>query len=99
MENRMKSRVLAVQDRRYKLLLDFENEREELFDLDTDHRELRALPTDAEASARARLLRWASQHLQRSTPALNLELKLRARLREIGLEWKNFKMNPSVLTD
>jgi hypothetical protein len=97
MENRMKSRVLAVQDRRYKLMLDFEHKQEELFDLESDPRELHALPAEAEAAVRARLLGWALQHLNRPGRGFKTELAIRARLREVGLEWKNSKMDPKIL--
>jgi arylsulfatase A-like enzyme len=97
MENRMKSRVLAVQDRRYKLMLDFEHKQEELFDLESDPRELHALPPEAEAAVRARLLGWALQHLNRPGRGFKTELAIRARLREVGLEWKNSKMDSKIL--
>ena len=96
-ENRMKGRVLAVQDRRYKLVLDFERQREELFDLESDPRELHALTPEAEASARTRLLGWALQHLKRPARGFKRELAIRARLREVGLEWKHSKMDPKIL--
>ncbi len=97
MENRMKGRVLAVQDRRYKLALDFERKQEELFDLKSDPRELNPLPPEAEASARARLLGWALQHLNRPVRGFKRELAIRARLREVGLEWKHSKMGLKIL--
>ncbi len=97
MKNRMKGRVLAVQDRRYKLILDFERKQEELFDLERDPRELHALPAESEASVRARLLGWALQHLNRPGRGLKKELVIRARLREVGLEWKHSKMDPKIL--
>jgi len=90
---RMHGRVLAVQDRRYKLVLDFERQQEELFDLESDPRELHALPVGAEASARGRLLGWALQHVNRRERGFKRELAIRARLREVGLEWKHSTMN------
>ncbi len=97
MENRMKGRVLSVQDRRYKLVLDFERQQEELFDLESDPRELHALPVGAEASARGRLLGWALQHVNRRERGFKRELAIRARLREVGLEWKHSKMDSKIL--
>jgi len=89
--------VLAVQDRRYKLALDFGSKQEELFDLESDPRELHALPLTVAPSVRARLLGWGLQHLNRSRRVSKRELAIRARLREIGLEWKNSKMDPKIL--
>ena len=93
----MNGRVLAVQDRRYKLVLDYESKQEELFDLESDPRELHAIPPQSGVSARARLLGWALQHLNRPGRGFKKELAIRARLREIGLEWKNSEMNPKIL--
>ena len=78
-------------------MLDFERQHEELFDLESDPRELHALPSKAETSVRARLLGWALQHLNRPGRGFKTELAIRARLREIGLEWKHSKMDPKIL--
>jgi len=94
---RMGGRVLVVQDRRHKLVLDFDRKQEELFDLESDPRELRALAPEAEKPARARLLRWALQHLDRPARGFNRELALRARVREVGLEWNNSEMHSKTL--
>jgi len=94
---RMGARVLVAQDRRHKLVLDFDREQEELFDLESDPREVRALRPEEEKLARARLLRWALQHLHRPTRGFNRELALRARVREVGLEWKNSEMYSKTL--
>jgi arylsulfatase A-like enzyme len=91
--NRLHGRVLAVQDRRFKLVLDFDREGEEFFDLESDPGELRALPETAARADRARLLRAALQHLARGERGANRERAIRARLREIGLEWKYSKMD------
>jgi arylsulfatase A-like enzyme len=94
---RIHGRVLAVQDRRYKMVLDFDNNSEELFDLGSDPRELRALSAEADKASRAPLLRVASQHLTRGAREVNRERALRARVREIGLEWKHSKMDSKTL--
>ncbi len=94
---RVHGRVLAVQDRRYKLVLDFDRNLEELFDLENDPRELRPAPAGADKANRARLLRIALEHLERRPSGGNRELALRARVREIGLEWKHSKMNSKTL--
>ncbi len=96
-EKRMGGRVLAVQDSRHKLVLDLERDQEELFDLQSDPGELRPLAQGAETPARARLLRAALQHLQRGVGEGKRELALRARAREIGLEWSHSKMHRETL--
>jgi len=93
----MGGRLLVVQDRRYKLVLDFDRKREELFDLENDPRELRALPPEAEKSARVSLLRKALRHLERHADGFNRELAIRARVHEVGLEWKNSDMYSKTL--
>jgi len=94
---RLHGSVLAVQDQRYKLVLDFDRKREELFDLDNDPWELGALAAEAEESVRARLLGIVLQQLENDSSRTNRELAIRARLREVGLEWKHSKMSPEPL--
>jgi arylsulfatase A-like enzyme len=94
---RLHGRVLVVQERKYKLVLDFDRKQEDLFDLESDPRELRALPAEAEKSARARLLRRALQHLEHSASGFNRELAMRARVHEVGLEWKHSRMLSKTL--
>lgn len=92
--NRLGSRVLAVREARYKLVLDFEPAGERLYDLEADPRELAPLPADSEKPVRRRLLQWARQHLERSRCERDPALLLRARLGELRLEWAK-PMNPS----
>jgi arylsulfatase A-like enzyme len=94
---RMTGRVLAVQDGRYKLVIDFDRNLEDLFDLKSDPQELRALPADINKAERARMLGIALRHLEEGTRHVNRESALRARLHEIGLEWKHPKMDSKTL--
>ena len=96
-DKRMFGRVLAVQDRRYKLVVDFDGKSEQLFDLENDPRELRPLAANTGKASRAGLLRLAAQHLARSAKGANRERALRARVREVGLEWKHSKMKSRTL--
>jgi arylsulfatase A-like enzyme len=83
---RVGARILAVQDQKHKLMVDFESNKEQMFDLESDPAELRPLPSEAEKRARGRLLRAALEHLDRSSRRSG-ELALRARVHEIRLEW------------
>ncbi|MFY9558893.1 MAG: sulfatase [Terriglobales bacterium] len=96
-KKRWGGRLLVVQDKRYKLVLDFDRREEQLFDLERDPQELQPLPRAAEKPARARLLRAALQHLEGSTRQPKAELAIRARVRQIGLEWKHSKMHSETL--
>jgi arylsulfatase A-like enzyme len=91
-EKRLGGRLLTVQNRRHKLILDFERRTEELFDLDADPGEQRVLPEDAEKTIRVRLLRTAWQHLERRGREPKAALALAARVRQIGLEWSHSEM-------
>jgi arylsulfatase A-like enzyme len=93
---RLHGRVLVVQERRYKLVLDFDRGTEDLFDLKHDPGELGALSREAEKATRARLLRMALRHLDRGS-AGHRELAMRAALHEIGLEWKHSRMSSESL--
>ena len=93
-ENRLQSRVLAVREARYKMLLDFSGATEQLFDLQTDPGEMRPLPPDAEKPVRRRLLERARKHIADSLDARDAGASLAARLRDLRLEWSS----PAVRT-
>jgi arylsulfatase A-like enzyme len=93
-ENRMASRVLAVREARFKLILHFDPVAEYLYDLDADPREQRPLPPTVEKAVRRRLLEAAREHLRRSAGERDRGARLRAHLRELRLEWTK-PMNPS----
>lgn len=82
-ENRLQSRVLAVREARYKMVLDFSARTEQLYDLAADPGELRPLPADAQKPVRRRLLDRASQHLADSVRSRDDEYRLAARLRDL----------------
>jgi arylsulfatase A-like enzyme len=86
-ENRMGSRVLAVREARFKLILHFHPVAEHLYDLDADPREQKPLPPTAEEAVRRRLLEAARGHLQRSVAERDPGARLQARLRDLRLEW------------
>ena len=86
-ENRLRSRLLAVREARYKMVIDFSASRERLYDLNADPRELSPLPDDAEKIVRRRMLDRARQHLSDSLSRRDSESRMAARLRDIRLEW------------
>ena len=88
-ENRLQSRVLAVREARYKMVLDFSGATEQLFDLETDPGEMRPLPPDAEKPVRRRLLERARKHLADSLRSRDAGYRLAARLRDLRLEWSS----------
>ncbi len=85
--NRLRPRLLAVREARYKLIFDFESKRERLYDLETDPHELRPLPDGTETVVRRRLLECARRHIERARNERNDDLSLRTRLSEMRLEW------------
>jgi arylsulfatase A-like enzyme len=88
-EKRLAGRILAVQDERYKLVLDLANGAEELYDLPNDAQERNCLPKGAETRVRGRMLRTALEHLETSRSQYKTASALRAVLREIALPWDN----------
>jgi len=62
-KDRQGTRVMAVREARYKLVLDFSNRSEQLFDLQNDPEELSPLPRGTEKTARSRLLERARKHI------------------------------------
>jgi arylsulfatase A-like enzyme len=86
-ENRLQARVLAVREKRYKLVFDFNSATEQFFDLEVDPSELRPLPPDAEKAVRKRLLDRARQHLSDSLRSRDGGYRMAAQLRDLRLEW------------
>jgi arylsulfatase A-like enzyme len=84
-EQRRGSRLLAIREAGYKLVLNFDTHAEFLFDLKADPGERVPLPDHAAKSERRRLLEAALAHLQKSTYPRTSDSYLRTRLREIAV--------------
>jgi arylsulfatase A-like enzyme len=87
MRNRLGPRILAVRDKRYKLMLYFDPPAEVLYDLAEDPHEKSPLPSTAEKQVRGRLLDRALAHLQSLSAGRDPETQLRSRIRDLQLEW------------
>lgn len=87
-KNRLGSRILAVRDKRYKLVCDFGMRQEYLFDLERDPKELHPIPRHAESAVRVRLLLEAKKHSVCSLKRRDQELRCRALVQELMLEWQ-----------
>jgi arylsulfatase A-like enzyme len=86
-ENRIGPRVLAVRESRYKLVLHFGPQAEDLYDLEADPAEQSPLSVSAEIPVRRRLLEVARQHLHNSSWQRDERMRLQARVRDVQLEW------------
>ncbi len=84
--DRMGSRLLAITDSRFKLVIDFKHSLVQLFDLKKDLGEMAPLGEDVQTSVRRRLLSIARDHLAKSAQR-DPKPRLQARLRELLLEW------------
>jgi arylsulfatase A-like enzyme len=82
-DDAIRPRVLAVRDSRFKLIIRFGEKVDYLYDLDSDPGEDFPLPLAALVGERARLLRVAHAHLQKSRQNRNADFVFGARLREI----------------
>jgi len=98
-EHRLGSRVLAVRDARFKLTLQFDPWNERFYDLESDPGERAPLPTSAQKAARRRLLEIAREHLRRSSERRDQRMVVRARLRDLQLEWARSFPNRPVNVD
>jgi arylsulfatase A-like enzyme len=87
-ENRLGPRVMSVRESRYKLILHFDPPGEALYDLEADSGEHAPLPIGSQKPVRRRLLEVARQHLRQSVSHRDPAARVRARLRELQLEWK-----------
>lgn len=86
-ENRTGPRILAVRESRYKLVVRFDPQAEDLYDLEADPAEQSPLSVNAEKPVRRRLLEVARQHLHNSGRQRDERMRLKARLRDVQLEW------------
>jgi arylsulfatase A-like enzyme len=82
-EDRMRSRLLSVRDQRYKLVINFTENVDYLYDLSDDPGERSPVPPSVMTQERARLFQVAHIHIQKMSQNQNAELRLRARLREL----------------
>jgi arylsulfatase A-like enzyme len=82
-DDRMRPRLMAVRDQSYKLVLNFGDKVDRLYDLKNDPGEHSPLPPGDLSAERARLLRVARKHLQRTRQNQTADLRLRSRLREL----------------
>jgi len=82
-DDRMRPRLMAVRDDSYKLVINFREKTERLYDLKNDPGERAALPPGDLPSEHARLLLVAREHLQKTRHKQNVDMRLRSRLREL----------------
>ncbi len=82
-DDRMRPRVLAIRDSRYKLVIGFKESTDSLYDLQNDPGEKSPLPIGTLIRERVQLLQVARTHLVKSRQDRNAEFALGARLREI----------------
>lgn len=82
-EDRLRPRLLAVRDRRYKLVIRFGEGKEDLYDLSSDLQERSPLQPEIEVGERIRLLQVAREHLRKTARNRHSGLAISARLREL----------------
>jgi len=100
-EKRLGSRMLSLREERFKLILQFDSsvERvaERFYDLEADPGEHAPLAPSAQKVVRRRLLEAAREHLERSHQQRDRRMSLRARLRDLQLEWtRSFPQRPET---
>jgi arylsulfatase A-like enzyme len=86
-DGRLGPRVLTVREARFKLMLQFDPSSEHLYDLEADPGEHAPLAPTAQMAVRRRLLEVAREHLQCSSGQRDERMRLRARVRDLRLEW------------
>ena len=81
--DRLDSRLMAVLDGDYKLVLRFREWGDNFYNVKQDPSELQPLPDNVQTKERARLLQVARDHLRDARERRDFNLSLRARFREI----------------
>ena len=83
-ESRSASRLLAVRDARFKLVMRIEpGAIEEVYDLEADPAEMRPSTDGPALETRKRLLQAAHEHMEKTVSARDPVMRLRARLRDL----------------
>jgi arylsulfatase A-like enzyme len=95
-DGRLGPRVLSVRETRFKLMLQFDPPAEQLYDLEADPGEQAPLAPTAQIGVRRRLLEVAREHLQRSSRQRDEQMRLRARVRDLQLEWAAIRSSFAV---
>ncbi len=95
-DGRLGPRVLSVRETRFKLMLQFDPPAEQLYDLEADPGEHAPLAPTAQIGVRRRLLEVAREHLQRSSGQRDEQMRLRARVRDLQLEWAAISSSSAV---
>jgi arylsulfatase A-like enzyme len=86
-ESRSASRLLAVRDARFKLVMRIEpGATEDLYDLEADPAEMRPITDGPPLETRKRLLQAAHEHMEKTVSARDPVMRLRARLRDLRCE-------------
>jgi arylsulfatase A-like enzyme len=89
-ENRSAARLLGVRDSRFKLVIRIEpGATEEVYDLESDPGEMHPRTDGPALAARKRLLQAARVHMEKTISTRDGVMRLRARLRDLRLEWKS----------
>jgi arylsulfatase A-like enzyme len=86
-KSRMGSRVLAVRGSRFKLIVNFGDSKDSLFDLASDSGESHPLAVNSERGSRSQSLEIARSHITESMKGRNSDLVLSARIHEIQRQW------------
>ena len=86
-ENRRGPRILAVRKGAHKLVLDFGNGVDQLFDLESDPGENDPLSLEAAKPVRKALLQSARRHVVESHQSRDFDRRMGSQLRELRLEW------------
>ena len=86
-ESRSASRLLAVRDARFKLVMRIEpGATEEMYDLEADPAETRSSTDGPALGTRKRLLQAAHEHIEKTVSTRDPMMRLRARLRDLRCE-------------
>ncbi len=82
-DDRVRPRLMAVRDQELKLVINFRENQDYLYDLKNDPGERMPLSPGQRSRERASLLQIARRHLVRTSDSPRTDLRLRARLREL----------------
>ena len=94
-EKRIAPRILSIRSGRYKLVVDFSSNRQDLFDLVSDPGERSPLKSTELVTIRRELLQHARKHLVESQKSRDFDRRFESQLRDLRIEWAHSATNPN----
>jgi hypothetical protein len=87
--------LLSVRKGEHKLVINFAEGRDQLFEIDSHCKKGSPLPVEAASGVRKQMLAYAKKHVVESRRSRDLDLRFGSRIRELRTEWMQANERPN----